>query len=189
MRFDNNTSYHLVNRGPNCAVAGNLGPDSIYRCRLTSIGIPMLKIRRSRDRLVLNMEIPIPGKDGLYIETGPWQTASNGTICCMAWPLQPHQVCKNAMRNHYWSRQKQNEIQILYTSEKSPKMLCMPMISLFFHLYTSSLVIQMSSIIACGWCCWWQGIMWGSWVRNTTHYGAHNCCTSLQIYTVEIHGN
>ena len=31
----------------------------------------MLKIRRSRDRLIFNMGIPIPGKDGLYIETGP----------------------------------------------------------------------------------------------------------------------
>ena len=31
----------------------------------------MWKIRRSRDRLLFNMRIPIPGKDGLYIETGP----------------------------------------------------------------------------------------------------------------------
>ena len=31
----------------------------------------MLKIRRSHDRLIFNMGIPIPGKDGLYIETGP----------------------------------------------------------------------------------------------------------------------
>ena len=41
---------------------------SIYRCRLTSIGIPMLKIRRSRDRLIFNVGIAIPWKDGLYIE-------------------------------------------------------------------------------------------------------------------------
>ena len=33
--------------------------------------IPMLKIRRSCDRLIFNMGIPIPRKDGLYIETGP----------------------------------------------------------------------------------------------------------------------
>ena len=33
----------------------------------------MLKIRRSRDRLIFNMGIPIPGKDGLYSETGPWR--------------------------------------------------------------------------------------------------------------------
>ena len=30
----------------------------------------MLKIRRSRDRLIFNMGIPIPRKDSLYIETG-----------------------------------------------------------------------------------------------------------------------
>ena len=32
----------------------------------------MLKMRRSCDRLIFNMGIPIPGKYGLYIETGPW---------------------------------------------------------------------------------------------------------------------
>ena len=31
----------------------------------------MLKKRQSRDRLIFNMGIPIPGKDTLYIETGP----------------------------------------------------------------------------------------------------------------------
>ena len=31
----------------------------------------MLKIRRSRDRFIYNMRIPIPGKDGLYIEAPP----------------------------------------------------------------------------------------------------------------------
>ena len=31
----------------------------------------MLKIRRSHDRFIFNMGITIPGKDGLYIETGP----------------------------------------------------------------------------------------------------------------------
>ena len=42
---------------------------SILRCRLTSIGV--LKVRQSHDRLIFNMGIPIPGKDGLYFETGP----------------------------------------------------------------------------------------------------------------------
>ena len=32
----------------------------------------MSKIRWSRDRLIFNMVIPILGKDGTYIETGPW---------------------------------------------------------------------------------------------------------------------
>ena len=31
----------------------------------------MSKIRRSRDRLILNMGIPILGEEGLCIETGP----------------------------------------------------------------------------------------------------------------------
>ena len=35
-----------------------------------SIGIPMLKIRWSWEGLALNVWIPIPGKDGLYIEQG-----------------------------------------------------------------------------------------------------------------------
>ena len=39
----------------------------------------MLKIRRSRDRLIFNMGISIPGKDGLYIETGSWSQ------CLLVW--------------------------------------------------------------------------------------------------------
>ena len=35
----------------------------------------MLKIRRSRDRLIFNMGIPIPGKDGLILRRGP------GSLC------------------------------------------------------------------------------------------------------------
>ena len=43
----------------------------ITRCRLTNTGITMLNIRRSCDRLIFNMGISIPGKDGLYTEAGP----------------------------------------------------------------------------------------------------------------------
>ena len=32
----------------------------------------MLNIIRSRDCFIFNMVIPIPGKDGLYIDTGSW---------------------------------------------------------------------------------------------------------------------
>ena len=35
------------------------------------MGIPILKIRRYHDHLIVNMRIPIPGKDGLYIDGGP----------------------------------------------------------------------------------------------------------------------
>ena len=36
------------------------------------MGIPMLKIRRSRDRLIFNMGIPTLVRRHLYIETAPW---------------------------------------------------------------------------------------------------------------------
>ena len=38
----------------------------------------MLEIRRSRVRLIFNMRILIPEKDGLYTGTGPWWQASPG---------------------------------------------------------------------------------------------------------------
>ena len=47
------------------------GAVSIKRCRLTCIGIPTLKIRRSCDRLIFNMGIPILVRRHLYIETAP----------------------------------------------------------------------------------------------------------------------
>ena len=43
----------------------------------------MLKIRRSCDRLIFYMGIPIPGKDGLYIETRPWSPELH--ICQVCW--------------------------------------------------------------------------------------------------------
>ena len=46
----------------------------------------MLKIRRSRDRLIFNMGIPIPGKDGLYIETWPWLLVWPGDQYTWYWP-------------------------------------------------------------------------------------------------------
>ena len=47
------------------------GAVSIRKTVLPGVGIPMLKIRRPNGRLIFNMGIPIPGKDGLYIEMGP----------------------------------------------------------------------------------------------------------------------
>ena len=41
----------------------------------------MLKIRRSHDRLIFNMGIAIPGKDGLYIETGPRSVSTCDVEC------------------------------------------------------------------------------------------------------------
>ena len=54
----------------------------------------MLKIRRSRDRLIFTMGIPIPGKDGLYIETGPWchQTTICRTRSLFFFPFEDHDL-------------------------------------------------------------------------------------------------
>ena len=60
-----------------------LGPDSIKRCHLTSIGNPIVEIRRSYDRLISTMEFPIPVRRHLYIESGPW-TKMIGWIQCAA---------------------------------------------------------------------------------------------------------
>ena len=46
----------------------------------------MLKIKRSRDRRFFNMRIPIPGKDGLYIETGH---------CSFSWGIGEGERCIN----------------------------------------------------------------------------------------------
>ena len=48
------------------------GPDSIKRCHLTSIGNPIVEIRRSYDRLISTMGFPILVRRHLYIESGPW---------------------------------------------------------------------------------------------------------------------
>ena len=47
------------------------GADSILRCHLTSIGNPIVEIRRSYDRLISTMGFPILVRRHLYIEWGP----------------------------------------------------------------------------------------------------------------------
>ena len=47
------------------------GIGSILRCCLTNIGIFMLKIRRSRDRLIFNMGIPYPRKTVFILRRSP----------------------------------------------------------------------------------------------------------------------
>ena len=42
------------------------------RCRLTSIGNPVVEIRRSSDRLISTMGFPILVRWYLYIESAPW---------------------------------------------------------------------------------------------------------------------
>ena len=54
-----------------CGANGVQGAVSIRKTVVPGMTIPMLKIRRPNGRLIFNMGIPIPGKDGLFIETGP----------------------------------------------------------------------------------------------------------------------
>ena len=55
----------------NSVLADALGPDSIYRWHLTSIGNPIMEIRQSYDRLISTMGFPILVRCHLYIESGP----------------------------------------------------------------------------------------------------------------------
>ena len=45
----------------------------------------MFKIKRSRDRQIINMRIPIPGKGSLYVDTGP-------KILAPIWNIGSHQI-------------------------------------------------------------------------------------------------
>ena len=67
------TSYRLVSRGP--------GPHLNINTVFPVMGIPMLKVRRSWDRLIFNMGIPILVRRHLYIETGPrWVTTWSAEV-------------------------------------------------------------------------------------------------------------
>ena len=69
----------------------------------------MFKIRRSRDRLIFNMEIPIPGKDSLYIETGPRSSSLQkcGLMYCMhkpydVWHHNIDMICSTSINPHHY---------------------------------------------------------------------------------------
>ena len=63
----------------------------------------MLKIRQSRDRLIFNIGIPITGKDGLYIEAGPWTIQNFSVdikgIVNFCHPTM-HQISVSTHKNH-----------------------------------------------------------------------------------------
>ena len=68
---------------------GGGGGVSVQRCHFTSIGIPVFKIRWSRDCLIFNMGILIPGKTVFVLRQGPggcrtvskdWNMASNWSV-------------------------------------------------------------------------------------------------------------
>ena len=53
-------------------ILGGGGGNSINSCRLTSIGNPIVEVRRSYDRLISIMGFHILVRQHLYIEPGPW---------------------------------------------------------------------------------------------------------------------
>ena len=55
-----------------CILRRDPGPRLNIKTVFPRYGIPMLKIRRLRDRLIFNMGIPILVGQHLYIETAPW---------------------------------------------------------------------------------------------------------------------
>ena len=90
--------------------------------------IPMLKIRRSHDHLIFNMGIPIPEKDGLYIETGPWSQVSKGIrtlgqlLTCLFLQLlvQVEHIKKWNKAEHYRPFVRCNQIVLtLFTSQRA----------------------------------------------------------------------
>ena len=59
------------------------GPSLNIKTVFPGYGIPMLKIRRSQDRLIFNMGIPILVRRHLYIDTAPWiQSVPGETNVC-----------------------------------------------------------------------------------------------------------
>ena len=65
------------------------------------IGIPMLKIRRSQDRLIFNMGIPILVRRHLYIETAPLSSMRNASIACVISMLRNHENTFHVSLTHF----------------------------------------------------------------------------------------
>ena len=74
----------------------NLGPDSIQRCHLTSIGNPILEIRRSYDRLISTMGFLILVRRHLNIESAPDPIRED------ALAVRSFQTNSNLYRNKQW---------------------------------------------------------------------------------------
>ena len=69
-----------------------LGLGSIKRCHLTSIGNPIVEIRRSYDRLISAMGFPILIRRYLYIESGPWLLHVHSREWVIILPWWRHQM-------------------------------------------------------------------------------------------------
>ena len=74
-----------------------LGLYSLRRRRLISIGIPMINLRRSSDRLRFIMGIPIPVRRRLLSEWRPWNRCR--TCTSSSWPGASGCTCKQVFES------------------------------------------------------------------------------------------
>ena len=65
------------------------------------MGIPMLKTRRSQDRLIFNMGIPILVRRHLYIETALLSSMRNASIACIISMLRNHENTFHVSLMHF----------------------------------------------------------------------------------------
>ena len=144
------------------------------------MGIPMLRIRRSGDRLSFNMRIPIHGKDGLYIGTGPRSWDFQFKHSCDSYSIK---VADNTMpriiMSNYNNKQPANTAHEIYdsifTSNNTKK------------LRQSKIGCSVHAIGGGG--LWYESYSWSvclPWQPNVWYISyAYNCCNAAHyFYTV-----
>ena len=113
---------------------------------------PMFKIRGSHDHLIFNMGIPIPGKDGLYIETGPrrlWslicQTSLYFGLFIAKWIQSKNLTLRPKQNGHHFAN---SILKCIFLKEKFYTWIC------FSLKFVSKGLIEVKSalvlVIACG---------------------------------------
>ena len=93
---------------------GQLGPIAIYRCHITSIRIPITKIRRSYDRRIIIIEIPIPGKTMYIFRRGPGLWSTNIVHCLLFAQKREVRYDLHKLPQQYMSMEYSRYIQIKF---------------------------------------------------------------------------
>ena len=100
------------------------GADSIKRCHLTSIGNPIVKIRRFYDRLISTMGFPILVRWHFYIESGPMLFHGCDKLVAAAMHIEAHGRLKRdfpAPRSQYMWLNKSLNAYVGLLAEPYPK--------------------------------------------------------------------
>ena len=125
---------------------GALGPDSIKWWHLTSIGNPIVEIRRSYDRLISTMGFAILVRRHLYIESGPWfpgltRLCDTSVLCwCSApsfvrapdWGVHASFMSKFNQNVHYWASIHRSLNKVVFSLQKT-FWINLPQIIFFFY--------------------------------------------------------